>query len=184
MIRTPLGPTVATPAAMVFVQNCYVVPDLESACRYFNKAFGIGPFIGGAEFELSDHVYRGEPSEPMVLRGVFSQSGDLNIEIVELGSDGPSAFRDMFPGKQQGLHHVATYCQDYDDVRDHLVSAGMPVASEFETPFGAKICYIDARDHLGHMIELYPENEIIREMYQRTRFETERWSGRDLIIPW
>ncbi len=120
---------------------------------------------------------------------MFVQSGDMNIELVELLSDGPCAFSDLYPGKTGGFHHVAVFCDDYFAQRDALVAAGYPVASEFTVPFGAQICYIDTRPLLGHFIELYPEHEVIRDMYARTRDEGEAWAnnpdGRgDLIQPW
>ncbi len=56
--------------------------------------------------------------------------------------------------------------------------------SEFTVPWGAKICYIDARSHFGHMIELYPEDEIIRGMYRQARVAADGWDGARLIVPW
>ncbi|WP_298193761.1 hypothetical protein [Novosphingobium sp.] len=79
---------------------------------------------------------------------------------------------------------MAVFCEDYEGTRDRYVAAGMPVASEFVVSFGAQICYIDARATMGHMIELYPESEIIRGMYARARHEAETWDGKQLIIPW
>lgn len=166
------------------VQNCYVVRDLDAACHRFNQLYGIGPFVGGSEAVLDAHVYRGAPAPPIRLRGVFVQSGDLNVELVEILSDGPSAFRDMFAGEREGLHHVAMFCDDYERERDRFVAQGCPVASEFTVPFGASICYVDARATLGHFIELYPENAIIRAMFAQTRRLAAAWDGRDLIVPW
>lgn len=167
-----------------FVQVCYVVENLEKACADFHAMFGIGPFVGGGEVVLDNHIYRGDEVDPIVLRGVFGQSGDINVELVELVSNGPSAFRDMFPDRQHGLHHAAIFCDDYTQMCDDFISRGMVLASEFKTDFGAKICYIDAREQMGHMLELYPEHEIIREMYARTRYEAEYWDGSRLIVPW
>ena len=171
------------------VQNCYVVPNLEEACQQFHDIYGIGPFIGGGEAALEGHVYRGQAADPIRIKGVFVQSGDLNVELVEVLSDGPCAFTDLYPGKIGGFHHVAVFCDDYEAQRDALVAAGYPVASEFTVPFGAQICYIDTRPLLGHFIELYPEHEIIRDMYARTRTEAENWPKNeghqgDLIRPW
>jgi hypothetical protein len=118
------------------------------------------------------------------LRGVFVQSGDLNIELIEILSDAPSAFHDMYPSGTEGFHHVAMFCADYERERDAWVEAGYPIASEFTVPWGAKICYIDARAHFGHMIELYPEDEIIRGMYRQARDAVEGWDGAQLIVPW
>lgn len=167
-----------------FIQVCHVVDNLEAACARYNRLFGMGPFIGGGNGVLDNHVYRGQPAEPIRIRGVFVQSGDLNIELVELVSAGPSAFHDMYPDGGQGIHHMAMFCEDYEGTRDRYVAAGMPVASEFTVSFGAQICYIDARATMGHMIELYPESEIIRGMYARARQESENWDGKQLIIPW
>lgn len=168
------------------VQNCYIVRDLEAACARMNRLYGIGPFVGGGEGVgvLDKHVYRGRPAPPIRIRGVFVQSGDLNIELVQLVSTTPSAFHDMYPGGGEGFHHVAMFCDDYEADRDRFVAEGMPVASEFETAFGARICYIDARETLGHMIELYPENAIIRGMYAQARDASVGWDGDRLIIPW
>ncbi len=167
------------------IQNCYIVRNLEEACERLHRMYGIGPFFGGGEgATLDHHVYRGQPAPPIGIRGVFVQSGDLNIELVELTSTTPSAFHDMFPNGQEGFHHVAMFCDDYEAVRDGYVAMGYPVASEFTVSFGAKICYIDAREHLGHMIELYPESDIIREMYKLTREAPKTWDGKELILPW
>lgn len=168
--------------ARAIVQNCYVVKNLEAACVRMNRLYGIGPFVGGAEAILEHHVYRGQPAAPIALRGVFVQSGDLNIELVEILSDGPSAFHDMYPDGGEGFHHVAMFCDDYEGTRDGLVAQGHHVASEFIVSFGPSICYIDARPTLGHMIELYPEDEIIRAMYAQARDAAADWDGRDLIV--
>jgi len=96
------------PAAIV--QNCYVVANLDHACRQFYAAYGIGSFLGGGEILLDHHVYRGEPAPPVRLRGVFVQTGDLNIELVQVLWDGPSAFKEMFPaGPPVGFHHAAMF---------------------------------------------------------------------------
>ncbi|MEO7689073.1 MAG: VOC family protein [Sphingomonas sp.] len=166
------------------VQNCYVVRNLELACAQMHQAYGLGPFVGGGVAQLDDHIYRGKPAEPIRLRGVFVQSGNLNIELIELVSTTPSAFHDMFPDGQEGLHHVATFSPDYDRDQQRLVAMGFPVASEFTTVFGARICYLDARAAFGHMIEMYPENAVIRGMYAQTVRERDDWTGSPLIVPW
>ena len=167
------------------VQNSYVVRDLDEACARFHRMYGIGPFLGGSEGELSQHSYRGRPAPPIRMRGVFVQSGDLNLELVQILSDGPDAFTDMYPDSREGLHHVAIFCPDYEAIRDGFVAEAMPIASEFHVALvDATICYIDARPALGHMIELYPENATIREMFAATKRAAATWDRRMLIQPW
>ena len=145
---------------------------------------GIGPFIGGGSAVLDNHEYRGKPAPPINFRCVFVQSGDIVIELIQLVSSAPSAFHDMFRDGAQGLHHSAIFCSDYEAERDALVAAGYPVASEFTVSFGARICYVDTRPVLGHMLELYPPHPRIHAMYRRTWEAAESWDGRDLVVPW
>lgn len=167
------------------IQNAYVVADLEAACAQFHKAYGIGPFIGGGEAELADHVYRGKPAEPIRIKGVFVQSGETNLELVQVLSNGPCAFTEMYPSGQHGFHHAAAFCDDYEKQRDDLIAAGYPIVSEFKTGFGAQICYIDTRALNGHYLELYPESAIIRGMYDQARQASIDWDGTgSLIRPW
>jgi hypothetical protein len=166
------------------VQNAYVVRDLDAACIQFNRLLGVGPFVGGTEFELSSHVYRGRAADSIKLRIAFVQSGDLNLELVQLMSGAPSAFHDMFSPDQQGFHHQAIFCDDYRAQRDDFVAQGCPVASEFTVPWGAQICYIDARHLVGHMIELYPQDAVLADLYSQAREAARAWDGKDLIIPW
>ena len=166
------------------VQNCYVVRDLEAGCERFHRLFGIGPFVGGTVSELGNHFHRGHRAPPIVLRSVFAQSGTLNIELVELRSGAPSAFHDAYPNGNEGMHHVAVFCDDYEGERDRLVNAGVPIASEFTLSFGPSICYLDTRTTLGHMLELCPENEIIRDRYRQARDAANDWDGVHLIQPW
>lgn len=171
--------------AASIVQNAYVVRDLEAACNRFHDRYGIGPFIGGAEFELTAHVYRGKPAPSIVLRGVFVQAGLLNIELIQLVSEAPSAFHDTYPSGGEGFHHIALFCADYEGERDSWVAAGHAVASEFTLPWGPKVCYIDARREFGHMIELYPEDTIIRGMYRQASDAAAGWTDEaPLIMPW
>jgi len=166
------------------VQNAYVVRDLDEACARLHACYNVGPFVGGTEFVLGAHVYRGRPAPPASLRGVFVQVGPLVVELLQILSEPPSAFHDMFRAGAQGLHHVAMFCDDYERQRDAWVSAGHAVASEFTLPWGPKISYIDARRDFGHMIELYPEDATIRDMYRQARDAAGVWDRTTLIIPW
>jgi hypothetical protein len=90
----------------------------------------------------------------------------------------------MFKRDAEGFHHVAMFCEDYVGQRDAFVEAGSPVASEFVAPWGITICYVDTRNHLGHMIELYPEDATLRDLYDQSRRAAENWDGKKLILPW
>ena len=166
------------------VQICYVVVDLTEACRRFNALLGIGPFVGSEEVvTIGNHLYRGKPAPPMCLSGAFVQSGDVAIELVQIHGEGPSAYHDSFPDGGEGIHHVAVICDDYAMRRDELIAQGYAIASEFEGVGGKKVCYVDTRETLGHMLELCTDRPELRAWYRQTREAAERWDGRELLIP-
>lgn len=165
------------------VQMAFLVPNLEAGCAALHRAYGWGPFLGGTEGVLADHVYRGQPADPIRIRGIFVQSGDINIEVIEVVSDTPSAFHEALRGDGQPvLHHCATFAADYAGTRDHFVAQGFPVVSEFGFA-GRRICYVDTRPLLGYMTEIYPELPLIRAMYAETREAARLRAGDDAITP-
>lgn len=169
---------------VTLVQMAFLVPNLEEGCAALNRAYGWGPFCGGSEGVLDDHTYGGEPADPIRIRGVFVQTGDINVEVIEVVSQGPSAFHEVLRADGQPvLHHCATFAADYEGTRDHFVAQGYPVVSEFGFA-GHSICYVDTRSLLGYMTEIYPELPLIRALYAEAR-EAAAARPRDAaIIPW
>lgn len=153
---------------VTLVQMAFLVPNLAEGCAALNRAYGWGPFLGGSEGVLADHTYRGQPADPIRIRGVFVQTGAINVEVIEVVSQAPSAFHESLRADGQPvLHHCATFAADYEATRDHLVAQGYPVVSEFGFA-GRRICYVDTRPLLGFMTELYPDLPVIRAMYAET----------------
>lgn len=168
---------------VTLVQTAFLVPNLEEGCAALNRAYGWGPFLGGTEGVLADHTYRSQPAAPIRIRGVFVQTGAINVEVIEVVSEAPSAFHDMLrEDAQPVLHHCATFAADYEGTRDHLVAQGYPVVSEFGFA-GQHICYVDTRPLLGFMTEVYPDLPIIRAMYAEAREASEARPGDPAIIP-
>ena len=169
---------------VTLVQMAFLVPNLEEGCAALNRAYGWGPFCGGSEGVLDDHSYRGAPADPIRIRGVFVQTGDINVEVIEVVSQGPSAFHEVLRADGQPvLHHCATFAADYEGVRDHFVAQGFPVVSEFGFA-GHRICYVDTRPLLGYMTEIYPELPLIRALYAEAREAAASRPGDAAIIPW
>ena len=168
---------------VTLIQAAYLVPNLEEGCAALNRAYGWGPFLGGTEGVLADHTYRGEPAAPIRIRGVFVQTGDINVEVIEVVSEAPSAFHEMLrEDAQPVLHHCATFAADYKGTRDHLVAQRYPVVSEFGIA-GRRICYVDTRPLLGFMTEVYPDLPIVRAMYAEAREASVVRPGDPAITP-
>jgi hypothetical protein len=166
------------------VQNAYVVEDLTEACRRFSDTLGIGPFFRGERHPMRDVRYRGRPApEPVVIEIALAQAGDVQIELIQQHSPGPSAYRDVFAKGEEGLHHVAVFAGDYAGCRQSLVDAGFEVAMDIAGLGDYEICYVDTTAAFGHMLEIYPEHPALRRLYAFVRAAAEQWDGRDPIRP-
>jgi hypothetical protein len=154
------------------------------AARRFRDLYGIGPFLVGYGIQPGNPVYRGRPApEPVVIDVALAQAGELVIELIAQQSAGPSAFRDMYPDGGPGLHHVAAWSADYAKDLQALVDEGLEVAMETQGRGDYRMCFVDARRELGHMIELYPDHPSLRALYARIRGLADTWDGRELLLP-
>jgi len=162
------------------VQNAYVVNDLREACRRYNSIYGVGPFLLVENIPLMKVTYRGEEVEHK-MSAAFCQSGDMNIEFIQQHHSGPSCYRDMFAEGEEGFHHVAVFCKDYEAEKAKFEAAGYPVANEFQTGEDTFLCYVDTRPALGHMIELYMDHPGTRGLYAAVKAMGENWDGKELF---
>jgi hypothetical protein len=162
------------------IQNAYVVDNLQEAMERWTKLYGIGPWVILADVKGDNLTYRGEPSE-LVFSAAFVQTGEINIELIEQHTDGPSAFRDMFAPGEEGFHHVAIISEDYEGDKARFEAAGCPVATEFSSGPDSGIAFVDTREKLGHMVELYQNEAAIIGLYSVIRQAAENWDGETLI---
>jgi hypothetical protein len=166
------------------VQNAYVTADLASTCERLYRDFNIGPFILAEGLELYSHRYRGHSDETIVLDAAFAQAGPLNLEVIQVKSNGPSAIADMFVADGPGVHHVACFCDDYESERDRLSGLGYAIASEFAIADDLEISFVDTRSAFGHMMELYPRHSLLLDLYDRVRRAQLEWDRKELFLPW
>jgi len=163
-----------------FVQIAYLANDLEQKCATLLEIFDIGPFIVARNLELTNHVFKGQPSENFIVDAAFAQSGDMNIEVLQMKSSGPNAISEMFKNGQEGVHHTSYFCKDVAAEKERLARLGYPPVSEFALG-DVKICFSDTRPLLGHMVELYTDCPELRELYRRTRALRDQWDGKTLF---
>ena len=162
------------------IQNAYVVNDLEEAMNRWTNIYGIGPWVILPHVIGNELTYRGEAAE-LDFSEAFVQTGEINIELIQQHTDGPSAFRDMFAPGEEGFHHVAIMSKDYEGDKARFVAAGCPIATEFNTGPNGGICFIDTREKLGHMVELYQDRVGVMGLYDLIRGAAANWDGETLL---
>jgi hypothetical protein len=164
------------------VQNAYVVPDIDAACRRYHELFGIGPFFKRERVEIAHAKFFGAPiDDPLIFSAAFAQSGSLNIEIIQPLSAGPNVFDHVIPAGSSGFHHVAIFAHQYEADRDAFVAAGCPLIWEMNPMADFAIGFVDARELLGHIIEIYTDIPFMRAQYEAIRAGSSGWDGTELI---
>lgn len=169
------------PERMRVVQNAYFVQDLDEAIERWHAAFGLGPFIVSRHLQLARSFYRGAPM-PLDISAAFVQSGDLQIELLCQHNSEPSAFRDMYTQGTEGFHHVAVFPADYARVVNDYRSRGFAVATELEVEDGLGAAFIDTRQLLGHMLEVYCDNGSLKAFYGLVRDAARDWDGHTVMM--
>jgi catechol 2,3-dioxygenase-like lactoylglutathione lyase family enzyme len=161
-------------------QNGYVVSDLDRAIEQWLQA-GVGPWFVLREAEQSAMYFRGERSDP-VLSIAWSNSGDLQIELIQPHGDRPSVYREFLDAGHAGIHHVAFWVDDFDAVMDRASSAGWAVVQSGDGGGVARFAYVDLGVG-GTICEVMELNENTEAMNDRIRDAAHNWDGSDPVRP-
>ena len=164
-----------------FVQNAYHVADLDAAIARWHAATGLGPFLVRRHIALHHVHYRGQPAT-LDISAAHVQAGPVQVELVTQHCASPSAFRDMFDAGTDGFHHVALFPEDHDAMVAHYEAMGYPAATDFVTGEGRGATYLDTRQLLGHMLEVYRVNDSLLDFYARIADTARDWDGRQVVI--
>jgi catechol 2,3-dioxygenase-like lactoylglutathione lyase family enzyme len=112
----------------------------------------------------------------------LGQAGEVQIELIQQDSPGPSFYRDAIPEGAEGLHHIALVVEDLDAEVRRLEALGIPTAARIEFG-GMRVAHMDTVARLGFMIELIERNTASETLFQMTHSASTEWDGRDPLRP-
>jgi len=135
------------------------VPVREHANRHA-QLWGSGPFVVAEHIDLAVSLVNGAPT-PFDHSSAYGWWGDLMVELV-VEHTAPL----VPPGR---VHHVAYMVDSLPAAIEHCRSHGAPVLLEARTRTGTDFVFCDARDELGHLVELYERSEGLLAFYERVR---------------
>ncbi len=156
-------------------QNGYVVPDLDAALAHWTDVLGIGPWFPMRNLTLEPSDYRGTPVSTEVSLAV-ANSGDLQVELIEVHGHSPSCFREFLDAGNEGLHHHAWWTEDFDATLRRADEAGWGVIQSGDL-MGTRFCYFDTEAHPGTVAELMELNDMSRWLATQTREAAASWDG-------
>jgi Glyoxalase/Bleomycin resistance protein/Dioxygenase superfamily len=159
-----------------FMQLAFVVDDVEAAAHRWVEAHGVGPFFVLPDNGPARVVHRGVETQ-LHTRIAVTQTGPLQIELVQQLSDNASVFRDLYGSGEGGAHHLCTLVADYDASVAHYAGLGYELAAEQYAPGLGRVGYIDTAAGLGVMTELVERSPAFLAMLAKTASICATWDG-------
>lgn len=162
-------------------QNGYVVPDIEAAMRHWTEVLGVGPFFYFPVAPIEDFRYRGAPSALRVSIAL-SNSGPLQIELIEQRNGAPSMYRD-FLGRVPcgGLQHVAYWTREFSVDLERHRAAGFEVAQTGRIGDAGRFAYLDSEVGPGTVVEISEVSGPKGRFFEHIARQAAVWDGSDPI---
>jgi Glyoxalase/Bleomycin resistance protein/Dioxygenase superfamily len=156
----------------------YVVRDLDAAIASW-LALGVGPWYVMRDLTQAAS-YRGEPCE-VEFSLAFSNSGDMQIELINQTNDVPSIYTEYLDSGQTGMHQLAWWAPDFQATIDSIKAAGYPLVWSGGEDGGVRFAYFEPVPGPAAIIEIMELNESTIGMGEFIRAAAVDWDGSDPI---
>lgn len=156
------------------VQIAYATDDVHAAAKRWVER-GVGPFFVIEHIVLTDVEIDGAPAA-FDHSSAYGQWGSVMVELVQQHEPGP----DPVVGAS-GIHHVASFVEDFELATAALIDEGFPRRLRAETAGGHAFAFHDARPTLGHLLEIYERTDRLAGFYNMVRNAATGWNGREPI---
>ena len=162
------------------VQIAFTVPDLEAACHEWAQKVGAGPFLVRRHMDVQC-THDGEPAT-YDHSAAFGQWGPVMLELVELHACEPASMNEVFRHSAPNqVNHYAYFVDDLEVTSAELQGLGFPLTMELVSSSGMRVHFLDARETIGGLIELYVGTEHLRQLYSKVAALHEGWDGSDVV---
>ncbi len=161
-------------------QNGYVVRDIDAALRHWTEVLGVGPFFYFERAPIEDFHYYGEPSS-LEVSIALSNSGPLQIELIQQRNDAPSMYRDFLKAGREGLQHVAYWTTDFHADVARYRERGFAIGQSGTVGEQGEFVYLDCETHPGTVVEISNVAGPKGELFAALAEIAEGWDGADPV---
>lgn len=169
------------PTDRTVFQNAWVVTDLEAAIQRWTEVMKVGPFFMlDHSDDIVDVRHRGQTGS-MSMKLALAQAGPVQIELIEVKSDGPNCYRDIYKPGQGGFHHMCVWTDDIDADNRYYEENGFAIATQGRVEGSIRFAYYDTFDALGGMIEVMERTPEVEGIFELIRASSIDWDGSDPI---
>lgn len=164
------------------VQIAYAVDDVRAAARQFADRVGAGPFFV-RHHDLPRHVDHRGTAGRFDHSSAYGQWGEVQVELVQVHDAAPDTLATIVQ-RTSGIHHVATFVASIDEEQRRLEDLGWPAVMTAQTASGMRYAFHDAREQLGHLLEVYEPSPGVLRLYATVADAAHGWTGDDPVRDW
>jgi glyoxalase/bleomycin resistance protein/dioxygenase superfamily protein len=151
-----------------------VVRDLDQTLGDW-LSMGIGPWYVLRGQQVSG-MYRGQPCS-VSLAVAFSNTGDLQIEVIHQEDDTPSIYTEFLTSGREGFHQLAWWAIDFESALQSAQAAGWPVVWSGGEDGGARYAYLEGPAGPASIIEIMELTDATEGMAKLVREAAHSWDG-------
>ena len=161
-------------------QNGYVVRDIEAAMVHWTQVLGVGPFFYFERVPIENFCYRGEPS-PLEVSIALSNSGSLQVELIQQRNRAPSMYRDFLDAGREGLQHVAYWTEEMDATLSRIEKAGYEIGQSGNIGEGGRFVYLCTEAHPGTVVEVSEISGVKGRFFSHIAEVAAAWDGSEPV---
>lgn len=155
----------------------FVVRDIETAMRHWTQVMRIGPFYYLERMPVMEFRFRGEPRE-IACSIALAYSGNVQIKLLQMRNDVPSAYRNFVAAGHEGLHHIASLTEHYDRDLQRAIESGLQVEQQgVALNAQGRFTGFASTGHPGTAYELIALDSDNRNLFEMVRRESAHWDG-------
>ena len=130
-----------------------VVRDIEAAMRHWVEICGVGPWFYADRLAVTVFTYAGRRYDDAHISIALTNSGDVQLELIQQRCDTPSMYRDFLAAGHEGMQHWSSWPENYDEIYQRALATGYTVGQEGDSPRG-RFVYFRNEGHPGTVIEM------------------------------
>jgi hypothetical protein len=159
------------PGARPIVKIAYTVTDAAGSAAHWFEAVGAGPFFVKSHIPVA-------PADGVVFdhSSAFGRWGDVMVELMQIHAVEPSSAAKAL--MTLGVHHVTWFADSLESESGRLEALGWPVVLTATTAGGVTFRFHDARQDLGHLVEIYERSPAHYAMVEGAAHD---WDGQDPV---
>ncbi len=157
----------------------YVVKDVEKGMREWLN-LGVGPWFYTEKVQVENFQYLGRPSDPQISIAL-SNSGYVQVELIQQRNDAPSLYRDFLQTCGEGLHHLSHWVEDFDEKSQMLFDLGYFVGHSGNIGPNGRFAYFLNDKLPGTILEVSEMSGFKGKFFKKIADKCLNWDGSDPI---